>query len=370
MERILVIEDEEHVRSSIRDLLLGVGYSVLEAENGRAGLELAMNAWPDLILSDIMMPEMDGYRVLEEIQKNPLTSTIPFIFLTAKVNLSDMREGMNLGADDYLTKPFRLGDLLKAIDKRLEKKRKLDEKIKNITDNIMKYIPHELRTPLVSIAGFSDILLNDLELLQPDEVISIVGRIKNGSLRLHETIEKFLTFLETDLIAKDPEYRIECARTVLKNPHEVIKTSALTLVSKTERRDDLTITEAGSSAVYITSIFMDIIVAGLLDNALKFSEPGSPVIVRSYSENGFFYLEVEDHGLGMTLEEIALISPFRQFNRDFMQQSGNGLGLAAIKNIVDICGGTMDIVSRPGEFTKVSVALRAADDNFINKASA
>lgn len=361
MEKILVIEDEEHVRTSICDLLSGVGYSVLEAPNGRAGLGLVNSSYPDLIISDIMMPEMDGIAVLEEVQKNPLTSTIPFIFLTAKVSLSDMRVGMNLGADDYITKPFRLSDLLKAINTRLEKKRKLDEKIKNITDNITKYIPHELRTPLVSIAGFSDIILNDFELLKPEEIITMVGRIKNGSLRLHATIEKFLTFLETELIAKNPEFRLQCYNTVLKNPGDAIKTSALAFVAESERKDDLKILKICNTPVHMTSFFMDLIVNGLVENALKFSEPGSSINISSFCEDKTFRLEVEDSGIGMTRSQIISLAPFTQFNRDFAQQNGNGLGLASIKNILDICGGSMDIESRPGEFTKVSVAFRTAE---------
>lgn len=361
MERILVIEDEESVRTSICDLLTGVGYDVLEAGNGRSGLELINTNYPDLIISDIMMPEMDGHAVLEEVQKNPLTSAIPFIFLTAKVNLSDMRTAMNMGADDYITKPFRLGDLLKAINTRLEKKRRLDEKIKNITDNITKYIPHELRTPLVSIAGFSDIIMNDFELLKPEEIIAIVGRIKNGSLRLHATIEKFLTYLETELIAKNPGFRMQCFNTVLKNPGDMIKISALNLISKTGRKEDFQILRESDSPAYVTSFFLDIIITGLLDNSLKFSEPGSAVNLSSFCENGFYTIQMEDFGTGMTNEQIASVAPFTQFNRDYVQQSGNGLGLAAIKNIMDICGGSMDIESRPGEYTKVSVSLRAAE---------
>ncbi|MCU7496251.1 MAG: hybrid sensor histidine kinase/response regulator [Ignavibacteria bacterium] len=362
MEKILVIEDEDNVRSSIRDLLQGVGYDVLEAENGRKGLELIRSSNPDLIISDIMMPEMDGHALLEETQKDPLTAAIPFIFLTAKVTLSDMRLAMNMGADDYLTKPFRLGDLLKAINTRLEKKKKLDEKIKNITDNITKYIPHELRTPLVSIAGFSDILLNDLDSLQPDEVLTIVSRIKKGSLRLHATIEKFLVYLETELIAENPHYRLECYNAVLKSPDEVIKSAVLSTASKAERQDDVKILQSCSSPVYMTAQFLETTIGALVENALKFSEAGSTVKIRSFSDGGFYRLEVEDYGAGMTKEQIAMVAPFTQFNRDYVQQSGIGLGLASIKNIADICGGSLNIESRPGEYTKVSVAFRAAEN--------
>lgn len=362
LEKILIIEDEEYVRSSIRDLLLNVGYEVLEASNGRQGLEITLGNHPDLIISDIMMPEMDGHALLEELQKNPLTSSIPFIFLTARVNLSDMRTGMNLGADDYITKPFRLGDLLQAISKRLEKKRRFEERIKSITDNIIKYIPHELRTPLVSIAGFSDIILNDFESLEPGEVLAMAGRIKHGSLRLHETIEKFLTLMETELMEKNPEYRFECYSTLTGQPGDVIRKAASARALKTKREKDLEVHLGCNCPVYITSAFLNTIVSELLDNAAKFSKQGSSIKLSSFCEGGYLKIEVEDNGTGMTPNQIASVAPFAQFNRDYAQQSGNGLGLAIIKNILEICGGFMNIESRPDEYTKVSVCLRAAED--------
>ncbi|MCS6792848.1 MAG: EAL domain-containing protein [Oscillatoriaceae bacterium SKW80] len=121
MRRILVIEDESVVRDNILEILDADDFEAIGAENGRIGVELAKEYIPDLILCDIMMPELDGYGVLDALKKDPKTATIPFIFLTAKADKADLRQGMNLGADDYLTKPFRRQELLKAIAARLEK---------------------------------------------------------------------------------------------------------------------------------------------------------------------------------------------------------------------------------------------------------
>jgi EAL domain-containing protein (putative c-di-GMP-specific phosphodiesterase class I) len=121
MTKILVIEDEELVRENILDLLEAEEFDTIAAANGSIGLNLALSEIPDLILCDMMMPEIDGYGVLTTLRQDPLTATIPFIFLTAKSAKADFRQGMDMGADDYLTKPFTRAELLSAIVNRLEK---------------------------------------------------------------------------------------------------------------------------------------------------------------------------------------------------------------------------------------------------------
>ncbi len=124
---ILVIEDQQDVRENIVELLELSNYQVRDTSNGKEGVKAALESQPDLILCDIMMPEMDGYEVLYVLSKNPATSGIPFIFLTAKAEKADFRKGMNMGADDYITKPFREIELLGAIERRLEKFRGLSK---------------------------------------------------------------------------------------------------------------------------------------------------------------------------------------------------------------------------------------------------
>jgi DNA-binding NarL/FixJ family response regulator len=121
MKKILVIEDEPEMRRNLITILRLEKFQTLAAENGRAGLMLARREIPDLILCDVMMPEMDGFGVLQELRKDPATVRIPFIFLTAKGEKTDVRDGMSLGADDYLAKPVKKNDLLKAIASRLQR---------------------------------------------------------------------------------------------------------------------------------------------------------------------------------------------------------------------------------------------------------
>src|SRR5471030_499509 len=121
-KKVLIIEDNDDIRDNIVEILELAGYQVYAANNGKAGVDLAIKNLPDIILCDIMMPELDGYGVLYLLNKKTETAAIPFIFLTAKAEKVDLRKGMEMGADDYLTKPFDDIELLNAIESRLKKK--------------------------------------------------------------------------------------------------------------------------------------------------------------------------------------------------------------------------------------------------------
>lgn len=140
MKKILLIEDNTDVRENTSEILSLAGYAVSTAPNGKVGVEKAQTESPDLIICDIMMPELDGYGVLHILNKNPETASIPFIFLTAKAEKTDMRKGMTLGADDYLTKPFDDTDLLNAIETRLRKRELMLQNYDNTEAGLHSFI--------------------------------------------------------------------------------------------------------------------------------------------------------------------------------------------------------------------------------------
>lgn len=121
MKNILVIEDDPFIRSNILEVLELSGYKVFGSTNGEDGLSMASEISPDLIICDIMMPRMDGFEVKKQLDINPRTKSIPFIFLTANADMKELRHGMAVGADDYITKPFLISDLLQSIQLRFEK---------------------------------------------------------------------------------------------------------------------------------------------------------------------------------------------------------------------------------------------------------
>jgi DNA-binding NarL/FixJ family response regulator len=141
VKRILVIEDQPVMRRNIQTILEMEGFAVVTAENGSEGVEKATATPPDLILCDVMMPELDGYGVLAALREKPSTVTIPFIFLTAKGEKTDQRTGMNLGADDYLAKPVSRDELVAAIHARFERKRAHDERRAQEVNAAAKFNP-------------------------------------------------------------------------------------------------------------------------------------------------------------------------------------------------------------------------------------
>lgn len=138
--KILLIEDNPDIRENTQELLELSDYDVEVAENGKEGVKLAKDILPDLIICDIMMPELDGYGVLQILNKQPQTASIPFIFLTAKAEKDDFRKGMTLGADDYLTKPFDETDLLNAIENRLKKYNLFKQNFKQSAEGLNQFI--------------------------------------------------------------------------------------------------------------------------------------------------------------------------------------------------------------------------------------
>ena len=139
MRKILIIEDNLEVRENLQEILEISGYQVLAAEDGTMGVELAIREHPDLVLCDVMMPKLDGFGVLNILSKRPETSDIPFVFLTAKTEKEDFRRGMNLGADDYVTKPFYKDELLAVVETRLRKSERL-RKFNRTEEGLISFI--------------------------------------------------------------------------------------------------------------------------------------------------------------------------------------------------------------------------------------
>src|SRR5258708_22437317 len=165
MKKILVIDDEEWLREMVQLALRQKGYGVIEAENGAVGIEVARKELPDLILCDVNMDKVDGYLTLSSLRNEPATALIPFILMTGLADNAGMRHGMELGADDYLPKPFTIDGLYAAVEARLRKaqtfRQESEKRLADLRDNISLMLPHELRTPLNGILAYGEILAGE-----------------------------------------------------------------------------------------------------------------------------------------------------------------------------------------------------------------
>ncbi len=212
MSKILVIEDELAVRENLIELLEAEDYQTYSTENGLIGILWAYNHLPDLIICDVMMPEIDGYEVLYNLQQDPLTASIPFIFLTAKADKTDIREGMNLGADDYLTKPFTRQEVLGAIASRLSKQKLSHEKYE-LERQRSEQLEQKLRQIQESIEKKDELLKNlqqDLSQALPQLKIAlnIIKKSKPGKQRENSlNIARELCTQELSLLAEIPHFK-------------------------------------------------------------------------------------------------------------------------------------------------------------------
>src|ERR1051325_6306438 len=174
MKKILVIDDEEWLREMVQLALSQKGYDVIEAGNGALGIEAARENFPDLILCYVTMEKMDGYRTLSALRTEAPTAAIPFILMTGLADNAGMRHGMELGADDYLPKPFTTDALYAAVDARLKKSQTIrdeaEKKLRHLRDNISLMMPHEMRTPLNGILSNAELLAHSSATLKPDEI--------------------------------------------------------------------------------------------------------------------------------------------------------------------------------------------------------
>lgn len=354
MERILVVEDDSEIRNGIKDLLEVEGFEVIEAEDGYNALESLKTEKVDMIISDIMMPNKNGYDLLTELQKDEQLSSIPFLFLTAKTSYEDYRKGMGLGVDDYIMKPFKADELLQAIKIRLKKKVEMDYKFENLKSGIIKYVPHELRTPLVSIIGFSDLIMDDYTEGMPEEVYEMIHRINVAGSRLLRTVEKFLIFTELKAFENNSQKKItdpENNFSVLKAVDDVHTKLYKIYNSKVEFDYQLV-----EEKLKIPEKYFQIILTELLDNAIKFSNPYDTVKIQTVSEDDYYSIDITNRGKEFTPEQIKKNSEFVQFDREEFQQSGNGLGLQIVKSIINIFGGSLQIDSK-NRSTRITVKL-------------
>lgn len=220
MSKILVIEDEKPVLTNIVEILESGGFDAIGARSGAIGMRLAKEHSPQLILCDIMMPELDGYGVFETLSQDPLTAGIPFIFLTAKADSTDVRRGMNLGVDDYLTKPFRRAELLEAVAVRLNKQRtvvqhysserqraedlqKRVEDLQHLTSTqarLLKKLTEDLRQPLSNINMAIHMLKNTPAEAQRNHYLSILQEEFSNEIALINQVSELQNLLTPENI--------------------------------------------------------------------------------------------------------------------------------------------------------------------------
>jgi two-component system, sensor histidine kinase and response regulator len=361
MNKILVIEDDEGVRENLVELLKAENYYSVGVSNGEDGFLLAKQVLPDLVLCDILMPGLDGYATLVRFREDSQTENIPFIFLTARTERDDMRRGMELGADDYITKPFLRNDVLKSISTRLSKSKKnnnlYQKKAAELNDKVLRLFPEKLITNMEIILSISEKLMSDNEVLQPEDVYKLGKGINRGALGVFRVLNNYNLFYSIDDIYADPQ-KFKDIDEFITNSSRIIREISFAKVIQDDRLQDL-IVDISEARLRIHEDHLEKIIDELLDNSIKFSSPGKLIeITGKVSNKGEHYLLViKDNGIGIPASRLQnLTNPVVPWH-DSIPMGNNGIGLILVKRYLDLYKGTLLIESEPKEFTKVTISI-------------
>ncbi len=358
MKRILIIDDEAPLRDTLALVLQTAGYETLTAESGEAGLALARAHLPDLTFCDVNMPVMDGKAVVRAFRHDPDLATRQIVIITGNATQTTQRTAMNIGADDYLTKPFTAEAVLKCAETRLERAelhRRMEQKVlHDLRTSLHSTLPHEFFTPLVGIIGMSELLMEEAGELSPAEITELAGNIHLSGERLHRTLRNYLRILELDQSPRAPA----AAPLSVTQTDAILNKVAHAIATRHKRTSDLSL-QVGAGQPRVDADTLEILIEEVVDNAFGYSRPGTPVRVEFCADSHSLVLRIHDQGRGLSEEQIEKIGAFRQFDRKRYEQQGLGLGLALVTRLLQQCGGRFSLQSHPGEGTTATLTLPA-----------
>jgi two-component system, sensor histidine kinase and response regulator len=359
--KILVIEDEQNVRLNIIEILNSGGFDALNADNGLTGIQLAREKTPDLIVCDVKMPDFDGYQVLTKLRQDPLTATIPFIFLTAKADKANVRQGMNLGADDYITKPFRRVELLDTITARLKKHGALvqiQNKVRELQElttqksDLVSTITHDLRAPLATIKVALQLMETIPENRQ--QYIEIASAAcDQGNTLIQNLLSLYQLETNEPLLTLEP----------LDLPTSLRQITEMFAVHTQDHRQTFRLDISNALPVLISDLVsLQRIFTELLNNACKYTPHEGEIILRVRE---FFHPDWQQTVVFTVANQAEIPATdlphiFDKFYRvargDRWQQVGTGLGLTLVKKLVEQLKGTICVESQAG-WTTFTVEL-------------
>ncbi|MCK5540839.1 MAG: response regulator [Deltaproteobacteria bacterium] len=346
-ETILIVDDNLDNVNLLDKVLQKSGYRTVKGYNGEEAVELARRESPDLILLDIMMPIMDGFTACEIIKQDESTKHIPILMLTAKQEVSDKVKGLEIGADDYITKPFHLKELLARIKSRLkltrEHRRTVTLERHKALNLMVKGVEHEIRNPVVSIGGFARRILDELP--EDDRKKEYAKVILKETERLERMVKESVALQSLTSGRKenlDIHSLIDAAltqTTTLKEQHQVT----------INRHYDDSLPPLPLNYDNMLIAFIQLICNGLeaIDNG------GNLTISTSFDGSSNLVIEITDNGRGIKAEDLERI--FDPFFTSKM--SGAGMGLPLTRKIIDYHQGTISVESQPDQGTRVTVTL-------------
>ena len=377
MSSILVVDDEpdnfDVIEVLLNERVNEHNFTLHYASGGEDAIANLEMFQPDLILLDVMMPGINGIEVCRQIKAMSAWKAVPIIMVTALSTKEDLARCLEVGADDFISKPVNGLELRARVKSMLRIKQQYDliKTLSNLQENtisllqnnldelcgsLVSTLPHELNTPLNGVFGVIDILVQEHQDMTTEEVQELLEIAHQSAQRLEKLTKRFLQYARLELLSNNPK------TTPIENVTSKVSTQILienAIKAQAESCNRLSDVVCDLEDVEVSIVDRDFlsIVNELLENALKFSQPNTPILINSQLKNGKFYLAISDRGRGMMAEQIAKIGAFTQFERKTYEQQGIGLGLKIVKKITELYGGEFLVSSFYHQGTTVSIEL-------------
>lgn len=372
MKHILILDDDVWTIKLLSHFLRDTDFEISTTTDAHEALDIIHRKHPDMIISDILMPQMDGFSIVQIVRSNTLTSHIPLLFISSLSDEISMRKAMKMGVDDYLVKPIGRDLLLEAIEARMTRKLQCEYQYQMALDrlryNLTNVLPHELRTPLSGIMGTTALLESSLEKMDKSEIAELIHSMNQSITRLSKAVEETLSYSRIELILQDPKAIAQERKRQCRTAFGVIADIIHTTAESRNRLEDIIFINQEKEQhqgviIAISESYLQMLVEQIIDNACKYSPIGSPLLCEVQKTDTALVLRVQDAGRGMSEEQIKEVNAFVQFEREYYEQQGIGIGLALVKKIIHLYDGLLSIESRIGIGTTVTVNLPYAASN-------
>jgi two-component system, sensor histidine kinase and response regulator len=353
-QEILIVDDVQKNIQYIGSILAEKGYGLLIATDGVMALNTIEKRKPDLILLDINMPKMDGFETISKLKQSPIYSDIPVIFLTARNQMDDLVKAFELGAVDYISKPFQPAELLARVRTHLELKAKekvLEEKSETIRE-LLRMLLHDISNPLTGLKGVIDICMEDPSFFEESK--DLLNASLSGCFDIIRSVREMYSLEDGKKILEIKSVDLEnVLKRVLLILHNVLKEKNIKVTCKLAKNSIFLADEASFS----NSVF-----SNLLTNAIKFSNPNSEIIIESQKIDKVIIISIQDYGIGIPPRILENLFNFQAPTSRLgtMGEKGTGYGMPLVKKLIEAYGGKIAIESyEDGRGTKVFVTLKA-----------
>ena len=367
---VLIVDDIPKNLQLLSNALNKEGYEIAFASSGIQALEAAQNLIPDLILLDIMMPEMDGFEVCQKLKSDELLKEIPVIFITGKAETSDIVKGLQLGAVDYITKPFNYAELLSRVKTHIDLKTSKDKIVKYVKeledtkaelqrinkgkDKFFSIIAHDLRSPFAGFMGLSQLIAEEVGNIPEDELRNMAASMNKAAKKLFDFLENLLEWSKSQLGKMEPN------PSMIDIKESVERVCSLFKATANEKQINIINNIKESFWASADNNMLNTVLRNFISNAIKFTHTGGNVNISIKTKNDDSYIiSVKDDGVGISSENIGKLFKIdvKFTTVGTANEHGSGLGLLVCKEFVEKNGGEVFVTSQEGQGTEFAFTL-------------